>query len=186
MIALPDNTPLVQFESGQVVAFERQWLVRSLERAAKKAGYPHWWLAEHVAESVSTYLQFRVEENVVAMPRLAQAVQEALQVIGYAEVANYFVPGPPPYRVSLWELARSAGSGYELAFFDALGRTIQAIIANNTRHFELFGLERCVKQLRGKKVWSRDCDALRAEIVSFVREQICIANPAQEISFSLS
>jgi len=186
MIALPDNTPLVQFESGQVVAFERQWLVRSLERAAKKAGYPHWWLAEHVAESVSTYLQFRVEENVVAIPRLAQAVQSALQVIGYAEVANHFVPGPPPYRVSLWELARAAGSGYELAFFEVLGRTIQEILAGHIRHFELYGLERCVKQLRGKKVWSRDCDVLRAEIVGFVREQIGIANPAQEVAFSLS
>lgn len=186
MIALPDNIPLVQFESGQVVAFERQWLVRSLQRAAKKAGYPQWWLAEHVAESISTYLQFRVEENVVAMPRLAQAVQSALQVIGYAEVANHFVPGPPPYRVSLWDLARSAGSGYELAFFEALGRTIQEVVANKVRQFELYGLERAVKQLRGKKVWSRDCDVLRAEIVNFVREQIGIANPAQDIAFSVS
>lgn len=185
MIALPDSTPLVQFESGQVVAFERQWLVRSLERAAKKAGYPHWWLAEHVAESVSAYLQFRIEANVVAMPRLAQAVQAALQVIGYAEVANHFDPGPPPHRVSLWELARSAGSGYELAFFDSLGRTIQDVVEGHICNFELFGLEHCVKQLRGKKVWSRDCDALRVEIVGFVREQICIANPAKEISFSL-
>lgn len=186
MIALPDNTPLVQFESGQVVAFERQWLVRSLERAAKKAGYPQWWLAEHVAESVSTYLRWSDQENVVAVPRLTQAVQAALQVIGYAEVANHFVPGPPPHRVSLWELARSAGTGYELAFFELLGRTIQEIVSNKVTQFELFGLERCVKQLRGKKLWSRDCDGLRAEIVSFVREQIVIANPAQEVTFSLS
>jgi len=186
MIALPDNTPLVQFESGQVVAFERLWLVRSLEKAARKAGYPQWWLAEHVAESVSTYLQFRVEENVVAIPRLAQAVQSALQVIGYAEVANYFVPGPPPYRVSLWELARMAGSGYELAFFEALGRTIQEILAGHIRQFELYALERCVKQLRGKKVWSRDCDVLRSEIVNFVREQIAGTSTEKEIAFSVS
>ena len=168
-----------------MIALPDQWLVRSLERAAKKAGYPHWWLAEHVAESVSAYLLFRVEENVVAMPRLAQAVQAALQVIGYAEVANHFVPGPPPHRVSLWELARSAGNGYELAFFDALGRTIHEIVSGHIAHFDLFGMERCVKQLRNKKLWSRDCDVLRAEIVSFVREQIAIANPSQEIAFSL-
>jgi hypothetical protein len=187
MIALPDNTPLVQFEGGQVCAFERQWLVRSLERAARKAGYPQWWLAEHVAESVSTYLQFDGQENVVAVPRLTQAVQAALQVIGYAEVANHFVPGPPPHRISLWELARAAGSGYELAFFELLGRTIQETVSSKVSHFELIGLERCVKQLRGKKLWSRDCDALRAEIVNFVREQIGIASPVtQEIAFSLS
>ena len=65
--------------------------------------------------------------------------------------------------------------------------TIQEIVSNHVSQFELTGLERCVKQLRGKKLWSRDCDVLRAEIVSFVREQIGIANPAaREIAFSLS
>lgn len=186
MIALPDDLPLVEFDNGRQMAFQRDWLVRSLVQAAHKAGYPEWWLAEHVAESVTTYLALRFDENVVAIPRLAKAVQSVLQVIGYAEVANHFVPDPPPIKISLLELARLAGTGYELAFFDMLGRAIHETLAANANFFDLFGLERCVKQLRSKKVWSRDCDALRAEIVSFVREQISTAPPNREIVLSLS
>ena len=186
MIALKDGLPLVEFGGGRIVAFERDWMVASLQKAALKAGYPHWWLAEHVTESIATYLMLRFDENVLALPRLAKAVQSVLQVIGYAEVASHFDPSPPPIKVSLVEMAREAGSGYELAFFEMLGRSIQGMLASNTTRFELFGLERCVKQLRSKKVWCRDCDSLRTEIVSFVREQIGLINPGQEIVFSLS
>jgi len=186
MIALKDGLPLVEFDGGRIVAFERDWMVASLQKAALKAGYPHWWLAEHVTESIATYLTLRFDENVLALPRLAKAVQSVLQVIGYAEVANHFDPSPPPMKVSLVEMAREAGSGYELAFFEMLGRSIHGLLAANATRFELFGLERCVKQLRAKKVWCRDCDSLRAEIVAFVREQIGLINPGQEIVFSLS
>jgi hypothetical protein len=186
MIALKDGLPLVEFDGGRVVAFERDWMVASLLQAANKAGYPQWWLAEHVTESIATYLRLRFDENVVALPRLAKAVQSVLQVIGYAEVASHYEPSPPPLKVSLFEIARAAGSGYELAFFELLGRTIQEMLTANSTRLELFALERCVKQLRAKKVWCRDCDALRAEIVAFVREQIDLNQTGQEIVFSLS
>lgn len=186
MIALIDGLPLVEFDGGRIVAFERNWMIASLLQAAQKAGYPQWWLAEHVTESIATYLRLRFDENVVGLPRLAKAVQSVLQVIGYAEVASHYCPSPPPRKVSLFELALAAGSGYELAFFEMLGRTLQEMIGATPSHFELFGLERCVKQLRAKKVWCRDCDTLRAEIVAFVREQIDLNHAGQEITFSLS
>lgn len=171
MIAIRDELPLVQFKDGQVAAFEREWLVRRLVEAADKAGYPQWWLAEHVAESVTSYLKHGFSENVVALPRLAQTVASALQVIGYAEIASHFDPGPPPVKISLFDLARNAGAGYELAFFELLGRAVERVLETQTTYFELFDLERCVKRLRAKKAWSRDCEALRAEIIAFLREQ---------------
>lgn len=183
MIALPDALPLVEFDNGRVVSFQRDWLVRSLVQAAHKAGYPQWWLAEHVAESVTTYLTLRFNENVMPIPRLASAVQSILQVIGYAEVASHFAPGPPPMKLSLLELAREAGSGYELAFFEILGRAIQELLAASATHIEFFALDRAIRHLRSRKLWSRDCDALRAEIVAFVREQVGAAQ--QEIVVSV-
>lgn len=185
MIALKDNLPLMEFSNGHVVAFQREWLLRSLAQAAQKAGYQKWWLAEHVAESVTTYLRYN-DENVVTVPRLAKSVQSILQVIGYAEIANHFTPGPPLVRISLHELARAAGNGYELAFFDMLASRIRDLIDMHATWFELLDLERCVKHLRSKKIWSRDCDQLRSEIVSYVREQIAACKPGQEIAFSLS
>jgi hypothetical protein len=185
MIAFKDGLPVIQLASGQAVAFEREWLVRSLARAAQRAGYGKWWLAEHVAESVTTYLRDQREVTVLSVEKLTKAVQSVLQVIGYAEVGQYFVPAPQKVFVSLVELAREAGTGYELAFFHQLGRRIQELLREKNAHFELLGLEPCVKLLRARKVWSRDCDALRAEIVSFAREQTGTAAAEHDVTFAL-
>jgi len=183
MIAPRDEMPLVQFEGGEVSAFDPAWLTRRLVHAAAKAGYPQWWLAEHVSASVSNYLRYRYVGNVLTAPRLADAVHSVLQVIGYAEVATHFEPGPPPARISLLELAKKADSGYELAFFELLARGMQQLLATRAAYFELFDLELCVKQLRSRRVWSRDCQTLREEIVSFLRERL--AGAPHPVTFSV-
>ena len=99
-------------------------------------------------------------------------MNSALQVIGYAEVASHFEAGPPPARISLLELAKKAGAGYELAFFELLARSMQQLLATRAAYFELYDLELCVKELRARKIWARDCQALREEIVSFLRDQL--------------
>jgi hypothetical protein len=67
-----------------------------------------------------------------------------------------------------------------------LAHQILDLMATEANYFELLELERCVKHLRSKKIWSRDCDKLRSEIVAFVREQISVCNPEREIAFSLA
>jgi len=186
MIAFPNDLPLVRLEDGDCLAFERDWLVRSLICAARKAGYPNWWLADHVAQSVTEYLRSENDVPVVQAGRLEQAVQSVLQVIGFGDVGSHFAVGRPVIQISLVDLARDAGTGYELAFFELLRARLDAALASHAPHFELRGLEPCVKVLRARKVWSRDCDGLRAEIVSFTREQMGIAAARHDITFSLT
>jgi hypothetical protein len=185
MIALLDNLPMVRLADGSTAPFEQNWLLRSLVSAARKAGYPQWWLAEHVAESVTDFLRTQREVTVLSVDGLTRSVQQVLQVIGYAEVGRHFEAGRPVIKISLVELAQAAGTGYELAFFDLLGRRLHAVAREEDSYFELYGLERCVKLLRAKKLWSRDCDALRDEIVSFAREQTGSAFASAEVQFSL-
>ena len=80
--------------------FERNWLAGSLAKAAENAGYKKWWLAPHVTESVTNYLEKDFDESVVTINRLEKAVQSVLQVIGYADVAGHFHAAPPPARQS--------------------------------------------------------------------------------------
>jgi len=186
MIAFRDDLPLIQFPDGQAVAFERDWLIEALSRAAHKAGYAQWWLAEHVAESVTQYLRGQSEWTVIPVGQMERAVQSAVEVIGYGDVARHFAAGRPRARVSLMELARDAGNCYELAFFEILGRRIWELAHEQRCDFELFDLEACVKLLRGKKVWSRDCDVLQSEIVSFTRQQTTLAASENDVTFALS
>lgn len=186
MIALRDELPLIQLRDGQAVAFDRDWLIRSLARAAHQAGYPQWWLAQHVAESVTEYLRHQGEATVLSLEKMTEAVRSALRVIGYGEVADSFEPGRPTVRISLLEMAHEAGTGYELAFFEMLHRRIHETVSTGGCDFELHGLEACVKLLRGKKVWSRDCDGLRDEIILFAREQTVLAAGPNDVAFALA
>ena len=145
---------------------------RAVAEAAETAGYAHWWLAPHVAESVADYLESEYDENVIASQCLHTLVSSVLKVIGYPEVARSFRVPEPPLRISLATLAQSAGSGFELAFFDKLDETLGYALKTDTPHLELCDLAKCVKHLCAARTWRRDCAALRNEIVAHVRGQI--------------
>src|SRR4030095_2670218 len=124
MVAFKEEFPYLRTESGQLFEFNRDWLHSAITRAADKAGYPSWWLTDHVTESIAFYLRLRTDESVVAFSQLSQTVRYVLKVIGYKEIIPHFKPGPPPISVSLYEIAEAAADGYELAFFDLLEKRV--------------------------------------------------------------
>jgi len=186
VIGFHNNLPLVRFGDGQIMPFERSWLAGSLAKAAEHAGYKKWWLAPHVTESVTSYLEKDFGESVVTINRLEKAVQSVLQVIGYADVAGHFHAAPPPARISLAELARDAGHGYELLFFDLLRARLKDALDAKAERLEICDAQSGVKLLRAAKNWRRDCSGLLDEIVSFVRGELDSSQPARELQLELS
>ena len=172
MVAFKEEFPYLRCDSGQLFEFNQKWLQAAINRAADKAGYPSWWLTDHVTESIAFYLRLRNDEPVVPFSQLSQTVRYVLKVIGYKEIIPHFSPAPPPISLSLFEVAQQAGGGYELAFFDALEKRVAALVSTGADSLHLSGLHSCVKHLRGAKTWSRSCDALREEIVCFIRERL--------------
>jgi len=186
MVAFKEEYPYLRAESGQLFEFDRSWLREALTRAADEAGYPKWWLTDHITESIAFYLRLRNDETFVGINQLAQTVQYVLKVIGYKEIVPHFAPKPPPVSISLFELAFAAGAGYELAFFDQLARQLDLLEATKVEVVRLMALQACVKHLRGTRVWSRACDVLRTEIVCFVREKLGAASGLARLNCSLS
>ena len=185
MIALADGLPLVRLDDGRAVAFQKDWVVRALGKAAQKAGYQKWWLAEYVTGTVVGYLTAYFEANAISVRQLTRLVSDALQVIGYAEISPYLELGTPGERLNLVDLVREAGTGYELAFFNRLRDRLHSLIGAGATEVDLVGLASCVKELRSRKSWSRGCDALQEEIVSFVRTQTLTVHSKREISVQL-
>src|SRR4029453_56271 len=171
MVAFKEEFPYLRTESGQLFEFNRDWPHAAIPRAADKAGYPSWWLTDHVTESIAFYLRLRNDESVVPFDQLSQTVRYVLKVIGYKEIVPFFAPSPPPISISVLDIAYEAGTGYELAFFDLLEKRISTLIETGVDDLQLCSLQSCVKHLRGVKAWTRACDALREEIVCFVREK---------------
>ncbi len=185
MVAFKEEFPYLRCASGQLFEFNQKWLHAAITRAADKAGYPSWWLTDHITESITFYLRLRNDEPVVPFDQLSQTVRYVLKVIGYKEIIPHFSPTPPPIAVSLVEIAEAAGAGYELAFFDGLEKRITALVSTGTDSLQLFGLHACVKHLRGAKTWTRACDTLRAEVVCFVREKLAAGGGLEHIRCSL-
>jgi hypothetical protein len=150
MVAFKEEFPYLRCDSGQLFEFDRNWLHAAINRAADQAGYPSWWLTEHVTESIAFYLHLRNDENVVAFKQLQETVEYVLKAIGYKEIIPYFAPAPPPISVSLVDIAHQAG----------------------VDNLQLCSLQPCVKHLRCTRVWTRACDSLREEIVCFIRERL--------------
>ena len=185
MVAFKEEFPYLRCESGQLFEFDRAWLHAEITRAADQAGYPSWWLTDHVTESIAFYLRLRNDETAVAFSQLSQTVRYVLRVIGYKEIVPYFTPAPPPVTISLFEIAQHAGAGYELAFFDALEKRMQALAGLGIDNLRFCALQACVKHLQGAKAWSRGCDRLREEVVCFVRERLASTNELQEVNCSI-
>src|SRR5438067_6702365 len=185
MVAFKEEFPYLRSESGQLFEFNRDWLYAAITRAADEAGYPSWWLTDHLTESIAFYLRLRNDENVVAFSQLSQTVRYVLEVIGYKEIGPHFAPSPPPISISLVDIAHEAGTGYELAFFDLLEKRINGLIRTGADNVQLCSLQSCVKHLRGVKMWTRSCDALREEIVCFVREKLASTSNLGRLDCSL-
>jgi hypothetical protein len=185
MVAFKEEFPYLRCDSGQLFEFDRNWLHAAITRAADKAGYPSWWLTDHVTESIAFYLRLRNDESVVAFSQLAETVQYVLKVIGYKEIVPHFTPAPPPISISLIDLAQEAGTGYELAFFDLLEKRLNALIETGVDNLRLVALYAGVKHLRGVKTWTSACDQLREEIVCFVRDKLASTTHARRLDCSL-
>lgn len=185
MVAFKEEFPYLRCDSGQLFEFNQQWLRSAITEAADQAGYPSWWLTDHITESITFYLRLRNDEPVVPIDQLSQTVRYVLKVIGYKEIIPYFSPAPPPISFSLYDLARDAGAGYELAFFDGLEKRIAGLLETGADSLQLCGLQACVKHLRGTKTWTRACDALREEVVCFVREKLAMHEELAQMRCSL-
>ena len=70
MVAFKEEFPYLRSDSGQLFEFNRDWLHAEIKQAADRAGYPRWWLTEHVTESIAFYLRLRTDESVVAFSQL--------------------------------------------------------------------------------------------------------------------
>ena len=185
MVAFKEEFPYLRCETGQLFEFNQQWLRAAITTAADQAGYPSWWLTDHITESITFYLRLRNDEPVVPISQLSQTVRYVLKVIGYKEIIPFFSPTPPPISFSLLDIAQDAGAGYELAFFDGLEKRIDALVDTGTDSLQLCGLQACVKHLRGAKAWTRACDALREEVVVFVREKLAANHALAHLRCSL-
>ena len=156
MVAFKEEFPYLRCDSGQLFEFDQAWLHAAITRAADQAGYPRWWLTDHVTESIAFYLRLRNDESVVPFDQLSQTVRYVLKVIGYKEIVPYFVAIAAAGFVLASGHRAGGGRGIRAGVFRWLGKTDHALWSTaRADSLHLCDLQACVKHLRGAKTWTR-------------------------------
>ena len=170
MIALPAEFPLIRVSNENLALCEPSWLQDTLKHAANAAEVPE-WLAEDVSKGVECYLKNHYPGTVIEVGDLFERIRSTLQNLGLTDLADHLDESPPPIKISLTELARKAGPGFELGFFLMLRRQFQSAADGGARELVCYGLRSCVKKLATAKNWSPRCRKLEAEIREFLVEE---------------
>lgn len=189
MIAFRDNLPLLERPRGIVTAFNGSWLRQALSRAAQKAGYTEWWLADDLTRSVVFYLQFHYPDNTIAVPRLKDVVRSALRQIGYDEIARHFGARTPLRKISLPDLVTSGEKPGIEEFFHQLARRIRSLQPEGSEIVHFSGLAECACCLQDRgDLFAQEffsCQLLEAEVVNFIRSELA-ALGWKHVRFSIS
>lgn len=172
MIALSSQLPLLRVGRYDVPPGDGEWLEAGLRRAAREAGRDEWWPAGDVARGILGWLRDSFPGTVITLEELSVRVRSTLENIGYEEIAARLHLAPPRLDVSLHDLAREAGGGFELEFFRLLEARLNELESLGVRTVILTNRRDGVKHLRRAKYWTRSCRALEQEILQFLRVRV--------------
>ena len=168
MISFIGNRPALQIGSHQVLDYDTAWLEDALRRAARAADHADFPLVAEIRNGVELYLENQCSLRLLHLGDLFERMRKMLVKIGCERIAEKLEPLAPPLTVSLVEAARSAGNGFELAFFETVRAELSQLRQAGAEDIRFTGLRESAMILRGKSKWTRQCDVLLAEIVAFL------------------
>lgn len=171
MIALIGNRPAIQVGSHQVHDYDTRWLGDALRRAAAAADSENFPFLDEIRRGIEEYLESRCPRTLIPLPLLFERVRRMLRQVGCGLIAERLEPLAPPVTLALDQIARLAGEGFELAFFEQLRGEIHGLRAAGAEQLRFTGLRECVRILRRRDQWDASCDQLREEIRGFLLGQ---------------
>lgn len=168
MIAFISNRPALQIGPYQVLDYDTAWLEDALHRAARAADHEDFPLVAEIRNGVELYLENQCSLRLLHLADLFDRMRKMLVKIGCENIAEKLEPLAPPLTVSLVEAARSAGNGFELAFFETIRADLSKLREAGAEDIRFTGLRESAMILRGKSKWTRQCDNMLAEIGAFL------------------
>lgn len=168
MISFIGNRPALQIGSHQVLDYDTVWLEDALRRAARAADHEDFPLVAEICNGVELYLENQCSLRLLQLGDLFERMRKMLVKIGCERIAEKLEPLAPPLTVSLVEAARSAGNGFELAFFETIRAELSQLREAGAEDIRFTGLRESAMILRGKSKWNRQCDVMLAEIAAFL------------------
>lgn len=169
MISLIGNRPALQVGRYQVIDYDTAWLGDALQRAALAAERHDFPFIDDIRSGIVQYLEHRCPLRLLPLNDLFERMRKMLHTIGCETIAEKLEPLAPPLTVSLLHAAKSAGNGFELAFFECLRAELEELRQIGAEEIRFIDLKESTLELRGAKKWDKQCDQLEQEILNFLQ-----------------
>lgn len=127
MICLADNLPPLKVGRQKVVAYQTDWIARSLARAAEAAGRRNCPFLPMISEGVVKFLRNHASLQLLPIEKLYQRMRWMLTNAGCPDIADHLQPLAPPVTVSLIGPARLATQKRSASFFQILDEEIRCL-----------------------------------------------------------
>jgi hypothetical protein len=171
MIALPSQLPLLQIGDHHLQEYDGRWLAENIREAADAQGQADWWIADDIARGVISYLRHRYAQTTITLEALTSKIREALNRIGFKEVAEALNIATPVVTLDVLELVRES-ERLELTFFPLLEERLSHLQQNGAQRIVLGSLREAAKALSSSKHWCEAAENSRREILATARSQI--------------
>jgi hypothetical protein len=171
VIALIGNRPTIQVGSYQIHDYDTRWIGDALRRAARAADSEQFPFLDEIRRGIEEYLESRCSLRMIPLSRLYDRMRRMLREIGCGLIADKLETLAPPVPLPLDEIARAAGDGFELAFFERLRAEIEGLRHEGVEELHFTGLRDAVRILCRRSGWDAECRCLDEEIRAFLMRQ---------------
>lgn len=178
MIALPAQLPLLRVGRYEVTTYSQDWLEENIRDAARAAGQGDWWFTPDIVRSLMIYLRERFPGTTITLDELTVKIRSVLEKIGFTDIGDRVALTPPALSLSLDDLAREAGEGFELRFFQLLDARLTELATLGAPAIALTASHDGVKRLCATKYWTQSCRQLESEIVTFLDRRMADSTAA--------
>ena len=175
MIILASDCLLFQLANGDSVPVTAETVSCELSDSMPDGPSPD--MVHEATAAVFHYFKVELCREVVTVVEFAGALEKVLRGFGFQVNA---VEEDPATR-DLRELACVAGG--ELHFFAQLRTALRQQLGQSPHLIQFSGLRGCVKHLAGARRWSPRCEALRDQIVDYLRS--CVRAEAEPADCTL-
>ncbi len=176
MILLAEDYLLFQLPSGESVPLGPDMIRFEVPEANDSVLTTD--TVNQAAAAVFHYFKHELKRTAVSLGEFTLALEKVLRELERAaQATNSPKPGLIKAESDLNELAEAV-NGVELLFFTELRRAMRAQLRNGPSTLHFRGLRACVKRLSGARRWSNRCQALRDQIVAYLRD--CLEAEAGE------
>lgn len=175
MIQLRSDCLVFETAAGECIPCSAEELTIELIGVGAKAVTPE--LIRNAAAALLHYFKNDLGKEKVSISEFTAELVNLLRRLGYEVMEGGSITGQSSGIVELdlcGLVGNTAEEGMEIMFFARLRAEVRRNCATHPSKLRFVGLRSCVKLLSGARRWNGRCQALRDQIVDYLRQCVCV------------